>query len=715
LYLRSYLSLFGDGSGSTFTSGIISETTDPAYPTRELAFWPMDVNGDGMVDLVRIWQDGTNDHVIATSYISVSTAINNVSFSKTVESDLGTLNFTSQIAFFPVDVNGDGVVDMLQLWQESAGGKTILHFTTFLCNAGGGFIQGPDTAFDGQTIDPQNYFSLNITGGGLSNIINKWVSGTELYFTVYTASPSGKYTLTGDIHAGQAGSTISMAKFYGGDVNGDGKADFIRMSLNQDQKISIVPYVSTGLYPDLVTSIVNPLGGETSIEYAPLTDGSVYTTDCGAVYPQCPGRRYPNPITPTQFPVQSVIGQAMYVVSSYSQSTDSSINRFDYQTQYNITYSNASINLLGRGFEGFSTVSTLNLSNGCNTIQSYNLDFPLTGTIAETRTEANGVYCTDKKVAQQDGSLLMGVATTTYQSFVRATGVNPGQQVVEVLKTTSLLKQYDYGEQNLDYAIAETFEYDDYGNLIKDCYLGYVDPGSGKSLNTDDVVYHYKLFENNILSDGWVLGLPLYAKDSANDTDPDITLFNPGDFHLEKSTYTDVTYHEATNAKWDNVNNCYLTTAYNYDEYGNRKSQTLPGGATTLYQYDPGYHTYPMQTTLPANADGVSLVNYYGYDPRFGTEVVKKDVNDFISLCSLDCFGRKAYIQGPLQSIADAVGDPNQLTGLVTGSAEITQDFLAAKVVTLQTISYETDDSGGLYKQVNSLQSFPTNSERVFV
>ncbi|MDR6941124.1 RHS repeat-associated core domain-containing protein [Mucilaginibacter pocheonensis] len=701
LYFRSYLSLLGTGSGPAFTGGIVTETTDPAYPTHELAFWPLDVNGDGMVDLVRIWQNGSNDHVIATSYISVSKAIDNVSFSKTQKSDLGVLNFANQIAFFPVDVNGDGVVDMLQIWKESAGGKTTLHFTTFLCNAGGGFITGPDSAFDGQTIDPENYFSLNITGGGLSNIINKWVSGTELYFTVYTASPSGTYSLTGDIHAGQAGSAINMAKFYGGDVNGDGKADFIRMSLDQNQQINIVPYVSTGLYPDLVTNIVNPLGGETSISYAPLTNNTVYTSNADTSFPQGPGLRYPHPITPAQFPVQAVIGQSMYVVSSYTQTAHSDINRFTYQNQYNITYADASINLLGRGFEGFKTISTLNIANGCNTVQTYNLDFPLTGTIAENRVDAD--------------SLLMALTTTTYESFVRATGVNPNQQVVEVLKTATLNAQYDYGEQNLDYAIKETFEYDDYGNLIKDSYLGNVDPATGKSLSSSDVVYHYKLFENNLLADGWVLGLPLYAKDSANDNDPDITQFNAGDFHLEKSTYTNDTYNEASNGKWDNINNCYLTTTYEYDEYGNRKSQTLPGGATTTYEYEPGYHTYPMQTTLPPNADGVSLVTYYGYDPRFGAEIAKKDVNGFISINSLDSFGRTQYIQGPVPQINNAASDPNELTPLVTGNTQIKQDFLDAKVVTLQTITFESDGSGGLFKQLNSLQSFPTDTGRVFV
>ena len=702
LYFRSYLSIFGDGDGTTFTDSIVSETSDPAYPTHEMAFWPMDVNGDGMVDLVRIWQNGSNDHIIATSYISVSNSINDVSFSKSESSDLGVLSLPNQIAFLPVDVNGDGVVDMLQLWQESVGGKTTLHFTTFLCNAGGGFIPGPDSTFENQVIDPNSYFSLNITGGGLSNIISKWVSGTELYFTVYTASPSGTYTLTGDVHAGQAGSAISSAKFYGGDVNGDGKGDFIRMSMNQNNQISIVPYVSTGLYPDMVTSIVNPLGGETTIEYAPLTDSTVYTADGDSAWPQVPGRRYPNPIAPTQFPVQSVIGQALYVVSSYTQTVDSDINRFTYQTQYNLTYNDASINLLGRGFEGFGTVSTLNVSNGCNIIQSYNLDYPLTGTIAQTRVE--------------DGNnALMGLVTTTYQSFVRATGVDPDQQVVEVLKTATLSEQYDYGEQYLDYAIAETFEYDDYGNLTKDSYLGYVDPDSWRPLNTDDVVYHYKLFENNLLSDGWVLGLPLYAKDSANDTDPDITQFNTGDFHLEKSTYTANTYNEETNGKWDNVNNCYLTNTYGYDEYGNRTSQEMPGGATTIYSYDPDYHTYPMQTTLPANVDGVSLVNYYGYDPRFGTEIAKKDVNGFASLSVLDNFGRKQLVQGPVPQIAGAASDPNQLTTLVTGSSAVKQAFLSAEVVTLQSVTFESDGSGGLFKQVNSLQSFPTDTDRIFV
>lgn len=716
LYFRSWLSLFGDGGGQLFTPTIVSPTQDPADPTTQLALWPLDVNGDGMTDMVRVWQRGSDAHIIVSAYLSVSTAIDNVSFSQKVDSDLGTFSLADQIGFFPADVNGDGMTDLLQIWQEPGTGSTTLHLTSFLCNGAGGFVAGPDSTFENQHLDQNSFYPMGFNGGGQTDILNKWVSGNnELMFTVYSSSPSGTFRLATDFNTGVAGTTIANASFFPGDANGDGKADLIRVSASQDNQPVIVPYTSSGEYPDLADRITNPLGGMTTIQYAPISDSAVYTAATSPGFPKGAGLRYPNPLTPAQFPIQSVIGQALYVVSAYVQSNDSSLNRYVYSASYEMSYANAQVDLLGRGWEGFETVSRLSLDNGFRIVQVYNQDYPMTGTSASTRIEADGAYATDPRVPKDDTAVLMSMTNYTYQTFVRASGAtDPDQQVLEVLKTGSQSDQYDYGEDHFDYAIGMSFDYDDYGNQDKYVYQGYVDPSTGDPLYPDEVVYRYSLYQNDILQHGWALGYLLYAKVTANATDPDITRFLPGDFQLQQSTYAASTYNLVSQGKWDNSNNCYLTTAYTYDAYGNRKTESQPGGLVTTNTYETDYNTFLMKTVLPPNQQGISLSMEYGYDPRYGTQVAMQDENNFIFITALDAFGRNAAQQGPLPDIAGAQGDPNLLTSLVTGSADLKTAFRSAIVVTTGSAQYLNDGTGGNYTQVNALQSFPTDTNRDF-
>ena len=697
LYFRSFLSKFGDGPNETFTKAITSPTQDPAKPPNVLAFWPMDVQGDGMMDLVRVWKRGSDNNIIVTAYLGVSKSIDDVRFEGRVESNLGTLSLPDTLAFLPIDVNGDGVMDLLQVWKEPTPQGTNLHLTTFLCNAGGGFARGPDTVFVNRTLG--EFYPMAFNGAGQAALVSKWVSGsTDLMFSVFLSSQSGRFREGATFNAG---ANISNSQFVPGDLNGDGKADLLRLTLNPNQQPLLVPYTSAGPYPDLVTTITNQIGGMARINYLPLSDPRVYTQASAPTFPTGSGRRYANPLTPTQFPIQAVVGQAVYVVSGFTLSNDPIRNRFAYENVYQLNYSGARLNLKGRGWEGFQTVSKVSVNSGSNTINTYNQDYPFTGTQASSRLETSGT-----------NPVVWSKLSSTYQSFIRGNGATDArQQVVEVLRMTT--REERYQNNQFDYALGQAFDYDQYGNQTKNVNLNYVNQ-SGAPVNPAEVVYRYSLYQNIILSEGWVLGLLQYAKVSANATDANITQFLPGDYHLEQSTYTSPAYNLQSSAKWDNVHSVYLTTAYTYDAFGNRITQTDPGGALTRWTLDPDYNTYQMSMTSAPNTQGQSLVTQYGYDPRFGQEVARRDPTSQITISSLDQFGRKSSFQGPIPDIPGAVGDPNHLTSLVTGTPSLKQDFLAAAVVTLEGTIYWEDSQGGLYSQVSSLQKFPTSTTREY-
>jgi RHS repeat-associated protein len=717
LYFRSYLSQFGDAPGATFTAAIVSKTSDPAFSPSQLAVWPMDVNGDGMMDLVRVWQRGSDSHMIATAYISVSDGLYDVAFDKhgPVDSDLGVLAPLNQIAFLPTDVNGDGIQDLLQVWQEPTDKGSRLHLTTFLCNAAGGFLAGPDSTFDNQVVQQRAFDMMDFNGGGMTAVVTKWIGGdNQLNFGTFLASPSGQYRLGPTFSAGVVGSNFDLASLHPADVNGDGKGDLLRVAKGPAGETVLTPYLSSGAYPDMVSAFENALGEKTAVTYTPLSDPAVYGQSDDQAFPATSARRYPSRLTPTAFPAEAVLGQAVYVVAQYAESNDASINRFALGGDFAMHYMDARINLLGRGWEGFGTVVRLDKTCGRKTVQNFNLDFPYTGTLASTRVEADGTYATDPRVPKDRTSVLMTLASSQYVAVPRgATLGNPNSQVLEVLRSQMQTEHYDYGVEHFDYAIASTYDYDDYGNVKTHTYLGYVDQQSGAPLDPAEVVYHRNLYRNDVRPDGWALGFLRYAKVTANASDADPTRFLPGDYKLRQQSYLPTTYNLASKSDWDDANGVYLTIGYDYDRFGNRIAETKPGGFLTRYDYDPDYHTFLMRITSPTPEHGAPLVTAYGYDPRFGVEVASRDANGFIAITGLDAFGREACRQGPLPGPQTA-SDPNAVTSLVTGEPSLRAAFLSALVVTLSTKDHRGGD-GSQWTETRALQRFPNDAAREFL
>lgn len=632
LSFRSYLSQFGPGS-TGFTPAIVSATDYPARPQDVYAFWAMDVSGDGMMDLVRVWRD-TDSSVHVTSFVSVSTAIDQVTFASSVDTNLGIFGLEDR-AFLPVDVNGDGNQDLLHIWF-SPDGRT-LNLTTYLSNAAAGFVEGPSSAFENQTIDLTQLLSMGLNGCGQPSLVCPWKDVNQNWnFTVFQGSPSGIFRL---LPAGAPISADPNSIFYAGDPDANGKADLIQVYADIDHIPQLVPFLSVGPYNDLATSVTNGLGGVVTIEYAPLSDSAVYQP-AAPEFPNGAGLRYPTPLTPAQFPAQAVLGDAVYVVQSYTRSNDAAINRLAYSFGQQITYSGAQVNLLGRGWQGFHIMRSTRLDNGQVLQQTFNQNFPLTGTLAETRVEADGKYASDPRVPK-DQTVLMRVVTTTYNVVTTAGSSSVRREAFQTA-------EFDYGEENFDFQLAQTFAYDDYDNVTNEVNLGYVDRATNQPLYPDEVVYRYKSYRNDVFRNGWALGFLFYSKVSANCVDADISKFLPGDLQLEQKLYADGTYNLISDAKWDDSNHVYLTSTNSYDVYGNRVVQTLPGGAPTQYAYEPDFHTYKMTVTFPPNEQGDSLVSSYGYDPRFGVEVARCDPNGSIFITAFDSFGRKTLMQGPV-------------------------------------------------------------------
>ena len=687
----------------------VSVGTNYEFPSSHNYLFPADVNGDGIVDMILFSEGNVTSFITTNIPVDLDLDISNPFFNTITTTELEDSVYARATAVFSGDANGDGLADILCFYKDGDGATKI---AVFLSDGSGAFNKNALMS-DVSAAPSVNSYPMGFFGGSQSNILSCWLDDNSLWnFTIFTALSSGRYQ-SSKINLNTNEGTQALT-FLIGDVTGNGKADFIYVYQGHDTgQLYVKPYLAGGDYPDLVNSIIDQIGGKVTISYAPLTDPNVYSDTYTPNFPKSVARRYCNRLSPAQFPVQTVIGEAVYVVAQYTLSNDPTLNRYAYSHNYQLTYANSRIDMLGRGWEGFQEMCSLDVSTGLSIRHAYNQDFPYTGSLASVQTEANGE--------------ILALTLTTYLSRTPAGIANPA--AIEVLKTGVM--DYQYHEGVFDYAIARTFAdiaenntilgYDQYGNNTREVWQGYVeyiDPGTITSPTADnpagnpilpallnplaesEIVYHYRQFSSDPVL--WVLDLLNYQKISANAVDEDITQFVAGDFSLKQLEYFSGTYDLKSSTQWDNVNQCYLSTQYTYDAFGNILTHEEPGGFITSYGYESVYNTYIDAITSPENAQGESLVTYSGYDPRFGIRIAEQDPNGFISITALDGFGRAVANQGPLPPQAQSC--TNRVSGFVTGSQSA--QFLAATVVTLETSAFLDDGNQGIYIEQNTLQQF---------
>jgi RHS repeat-associated protein len=732
LNFQVYRSQFVGDSGSFATA---NNVTTGLNKGALQSIWPIDVNGDGMVDVMVLWKDGTTGELNLSSFITCGTPANgdpsNMNFLTTQKNtDLGT-TASDQLAIYPADVNGDGMMDILQVVAVPT--NNSLQLQAFFSDATGGFVKGPLSTFQDQnpTIQLQQ---MALNGGGQTNLVANYLDPqTNAWnFTVFSASPSGQFSKGPNVTTALQAPKLD---FYVADVSGNGKADLL-YSYQAGDYINVQPLTSQGPYPDLITTIADMTGGNIAINYAPLTDSSVYSTSEVSAYPATGALLNPARLAPAQFPFQEVMGKAVYVVSGYCLSNTPAVNRFNYQHSYRLQYQNARIDLAGRGWQGFQQVITTDLGTGLRNTSTYLQDFPYTGLTSTIIKEGDGTIATDPRIPKNNAHVLMSLRVNTYQSVTyQGAGGCTGNLAFELQQTGKLTYYYDYGLLNynpvtkkytdfkngLDYMLAKSFAYDAYGNQSAKIwwgYINYLDPLTVSSVNAfpavtpqfpAEVVYTFRKFQNDVNAGTWALGYLIFEKETANTSDSDITVFKPGDYNLASRVYATGNYCLTWQGHWDSQNNCWLSTQFTYDDFGNRLTEQVPGGATTNYSFEQTYHIYPETITAPPNANGVRAIRRVGYDPRFGGLVAEQDINGFYHITVLDSFGRRILRQGPLPEIG-ITADRNQCTPLVTGLAAFGQ----ADVITLEKISYGTDTAAGIYTDRNVLQEFTAGPDSTF-
>jgi hypothetical protein len=327
----------------------------------------LDVNGDGLVDMIyyRTMNDGTTDK---GAYLNTPTGSSTVWVSApdyTPPHTISADGLNEQGVRF-VDVNGDGLVDMIYNLYLSTG----ITISGASLNTGIGWIPAPNYV-------PQHAISANVMRELGVRFVD--VNGDGLVDMIYS-----RYMCNGITDAGaylnKLGHWVSVPSYAPPhaisadcmnelgvrfvDVNGDGLEDMIYNRYITSSATDRGAYLLNVNF-DRVISVTTGLGATTSITYKPLTDASVYNKGVGALYP-------------TQD-----IQPPMYVV--YSVSNSDSIGG-QYATTY--SYTGAKTDLSGRGFLGFSNMSAADPQ--LITYNYYNQTFPYTGLLTNQQKRLTG-------------------------------------------------------------------------------------------------------------------------------------------------------------------------------------------------------------------------------------------------------------------------------------------------------------------------------------
>jgi len=645
-------------------SSFVGTTTGIAYQNMSGGYQLADINGDGLPDLISanaVTTSHTGPLVITAgatpitthqTVVSVYSRLNTTtsttaSFSSTLTTTVSRVSPTVQNVFLAgpdlqfgklrrYDFNGDKLDDLvleietlgtsptvatyellsngttfstLQVASQSASAYIPVYFTNWNDDACTDMVITGTLYISGCNGTVPTSFSVGTVVGALD-----WDADQRTDLLVVNGANLGVYVSNGTSATPTLQTTsipYSAANhYYALDVYGHGVDDLGVVPTST----GTVSYYQHNGTSDLAISFADGYGVTYSPSYVSLANsGGIYTKGTSAVAPY---QDYAGPL---------------FVVSSYTASDGIGGN---YTNSYN--YTGAIMNLEGRGFQGFTTIRTLDGRTQFFDTKTYSTVFPTAGIV------------TADAVIQHDGTNVSNGLYSTATLTINPTSANP--QMFPYI-STSTRNKYEVQPASSNGGVAGAYN----GQLITTTTKSVGTPDSAGNFNTvtatatdEDPSSPYTGLQwttqtattitPDFTAPDWCLSLP---------TEVDVTNTPPASLGAPAITrhtsYLSPDYVncrqteqviEQGNAKYQ------VDTKYFYaDEFGNLTSQTVTGIGMTARTSSVAYGATGQFPVSSTNALGqTSLVSV---DPDSGMPLSATDPNGISTSWQYDLFQRK--------------------------------------------------------------------------
>jgi RHS repeat-associated protein len=665
-------------NGSSF-SGVSTGVTYDSTSQYVLA----DVNGDGLADLIES-KLTTNSNV--TIYVRLNNSSGStISFSTTNSSwftdsdaNITFASITSNTAggfgnLRRLDFNGDGRDDLVlnigdTIVTHGPHGETVVFETTIyeLLSASEifnktevgfktsssympviqvGFLNFnsdtcTDLLFSGDGSTTQNIIYVSGCDGSLPETadfgpvpvigVMDWNGDGLGDILVQNGSTIGVYESTGNGLSGMVSTSFpysSSNEYFTFDADGDGLDDLGVWSLSSPYAVTYHQHNGDGQPPDLLSSVTDGYGNFAKPAYVSIAQsaGTTYTPGAPTGGLIC----YPNDSNC----YQNYIGP-IYVVSAVTYSDASNQPNGTYTLTH--TYSNAQMDVDGRGFSGFKSHTVADSRNDLSTLQTYATEFPFTS-MPGTTTVTNSA----------SGHTVSTVSET--QSYTELSST-PDEEIWFPYVTSFTGDKYEVGGTDDGQLIATTsgsYSYDTDGN-IKVASQTLADNATGDSwtktvTNTPDPD-----------TSTWCLRLLSESQISytASDGSPSVTRTQDYTPDLTNCRYTQIETAPGTSYQ--------VTEGLAYDDFGNIETDTVTGTGMTARVTSANWGTtgqFPMSVTDASNA-----TTQFNYNFDYGLVSNETDPNGLITSWQYtDGFGRltqETRADGTYTALAYALASP---------------------------------------------------------
>ena len=639
--LPDFVQSFRDGHGVPQTKTWLNATSNvgvswvdtPAYALK----WPLvnyenDVEGTIEGDLLDINADGLVDTVVSfTNDVGVS---NNQTWLNTGSGWLHNANFDmpvglNDMSLHPkgaplgqlLDVNGDGLLDVLSSLDITDGVQTTEYRNAWI-NTGQGFIGAPEYStlkplwHKDTSLDKLDVFGTiaDVDSDGRPELVRSFENASSQITKEVWSHSSGSWQSAPSLvtkllpipYFKQFANLDSASVPIVTDLDIDGAVDLL-VSTPGTKELWLGPVASEGTFAGYLTEVVNGLGSATRVEYGLSNDSDLVsfnsTANITSAYPNIVDR---SPIILVRS--LSMMDGLKHPDIAKTNTDTSNPESGWYQVRHR--YGARKVNLLGRGWLGFSERTLSDNRTGIEVLNFYRQDYPFAGKSFHTRSELNGTIVNESFLRYEEKSLNNGSNSWIHTPF-------------------SLAKQYDSNGQFISAKLVES-RYDDFGSLdfhregVTDQNLDIANVGASTSLpyETISVTQH----DNNEAD--WILGM---ARNTSTEFkavgQPTLSNYSTAQYNDQGQLFEQTL--EPGNPK-------AVKTTYYYDSFGNLELKELSAQGKTRSEEV----TYTPDGKFPATkTNSLDHTGSVFFDARWGKAKRKVDVNGIVTNTIFDSFG----------------------------------------------------------------------------